>query len=90
MEWFYAKKGKSAGPLSYKQIKEMVDRDSLTSTDLVWHTGMSEWKQAKDILDFFSPPPLTKDQTDDLPTPPPLPRRVPKLDSDIDRCRADK
>jgi hypothetical protein len=43
MQLFVTQKGQQAGPFPVETVKEMVQRQELSSTDLVWHEGAPGW-----------------------------------------------
>lgn len=48
-EWYVAQNGNPAGPLTEKEIKNLLLSNVLTKDDLVWSVGMQEWKPIKDV-----------------------------------------
>lgn len=53
-QWYYAKNGQQLGPVSAEAIKAGVVKGQLTSSDLVWQDGMSDWRKIKDIPELAS------------------------------------
>ena len=74
--WYYTRNGVKQGPISGRELKELVIKDSILPTDLVWKEGMADWVAAKSVKGLFpTPPPITtppttpkKKKTDSLPT----------------------
>ena len=52
-QWNYAKSGKSLGPVSGEQLKQLADSGQLVPTDLVWTDGMSAWAAASNVPGLF-------------------------------------
>ncbi|MHC4600728.1 MAG: tetratricopeptide repeat protein, partial [Planctomycetota bacterium] len=48
VRWHVAVEGKMEGPMDLGAVKEWIDDDRLSPDDLVWRTGFSGWKQARD------------------------------------------
>ncbi len=48
VQWHVAVEGKVEGPMDLGTVKEWIDDDRLSPDDLVWRTGFSGWKQARD------------------------------------------
>ncbi len=61
-QWHYVRNGKSLGPVSTSELRQLVARGELGSDDLVWHDGMTEWSSV-DAMNL-APPAVT---------PPPVP-----------------
>ena len=56
MEWWYiAKDGKTRGPFSEDQIRQLISSGELKNKTLVWHEGLSDLHRAEEMPDFFSP-----------------------------------
>lgn len=67
--WYYATEGQKEGPVSEEKVTDLVREGDLDETDLVWTTGMDEWKQISEVKEIFpDPPPLPDEET-----PPELP-----------------
>ncbi len=47
--WYAAINGHQAGPLSYSELKALVNNGSLTANTLLWCPGMTAWKRALDL-----------------------------------------
>jgi uncharacterized membrane protein len=46
-QWFYARDGQQAGPVSDSQLRELIRNGGLDpQKDLVWNSGMSDWQPA--------------------------------------------
>ena len=61
-QWYYARKSEARqGPVSEKEILDLIQRGALTLEDLVWKEGMSDWVAAGSMPGWFStagsPPP---------------------------------
>lgn len=43
MEFYFRKGGRNLGPLSVFRVRDLLESGELTSDDLGWHDGMTEW-----------------------------------------------
>ena len=43
MNWHYAKDGEQKGPVTEEELKQLFESGQISSSDLVWKEGMSEW-----------------------------------------------
>lgn len=48
-EWYYAKNNVQNGPVTFDHLKALVQAGAVLGDDLVWKTGMTEWKPAWQI-----------------------------------------
>lgn len=55
-EWFYSKAGQQQGPVTAKQLRQMVQEKQLVPHDLVWKEGMPDWLPAVQMKGLFKPP----------------------------------
>lgn len=46
MSWYYSKNGTQLGPVETEELLGKYKSGEVSSTDLVWKEGMSDWKQA--------------------------------------------
>lgn len=49
VEYFAVIDGAQAGPLTEEQFHDLVERGSITAESLIWHRGLTAWKQVKDV-----------------------------------------
>ena len=56
MDWYYARGDVRFGPFGDQAIREMAASGELLPGDLVWHTGIGEWKTAATVSGLFVPP----------------------------------
>jgi hypothetical protein len=49
IEYFAVVDGAQAGPLSEDELRTLIERGAVTSDSLIWHRGLTAWKQAKDV-----------------------------------------
>lgn len=76
MEYYLYQNKEKQGPLSLEEVK----RKNLTPNTLVWHTGLSNWVEARtipELNDFFQnmpPEPPVTEETSETPPPPPMPK----------------
>src|SRR5436305_1958776 len=67
-QWYYAKGEQQNGPISTESLTALARSGRVKPTDLVWTDGMSDWKRADSVSEFF-PPELPRTG------PPPIPTR---------------
>lgn len=63
-QWYYAKQGQRFGPISFENLKQLGVSGKITSTDLIWRTGMANWTPAGKVegLSFVQTPlPVSQD-----------------------------
>ena len=51
-QWYYARNGQQAGPISLDALRAMVAAGQLSSGDLVWREGMPDWKPLGSLPEF--------------------------------------
>jgi hypothetical protein len=51
--WYVAKNNQPVGPLTAKQLKEMVDEGEVLPTDMIWREGIPNWVQAQTVKGLF-------------------------------------
>jgi hypothetical protein len=89
-QWHYAKGEDRHGPVSYEELKELVESGHLGSADLVRREDMEDWRKASEVEGLLEnasqtnstePPPLPVPSTDESSSesdePPPLPTSRP-------------
>ena len=54
--WHYSKNGAEIGPVTYEQLKAMADNGQLGPDDLIWKSGMRDWKRAGSLKGLFAEP----------------------------------
>lgn len=60
--WYYAKDGRSVGPMEWAELTERARRGEFSPNDLVWHPDFgSEWRPAVSVPGLFAPPALRGD-----------------------------
>lgn len=52
MEWYYAKDGRSFGPVPEQSIRAWLESGFLRPTDLLWRSGLDEWTRASELPEF--------------------------------------
>jgi len=57
MVWHVIIDGEQRGPLSRDQILEHLHDGQLVGSDLIWRPGFSNWKQVRELAEFWQPPP---------------------------------
>ena len=55
-QWYYARAGKQAGPVSAAELKQLASAGQLSPTDHVWKNGMAKWEPATKVKGLFSAP----------------------------------
>ena len=58
-EWYYAKNNVQNGPVTFDHLKALVQAGAVLGDDLVWKTGMTEWKPAWQIQGLQTVPLMT-------------------------------
>jgi hypothetical protein len=63
IEWYIGFDGQVVGPVDQQQLLDFLKSSEQWRQILVWHTGLDDWKLAKDVQDIASqvskgPPPL--------------------------------
>jgi hypothetical protein len=53
--WYYAKGRKKHGPLAGRKLKQLAASGEIEADDLVWKTGMQDWKPARSIKGLLQP-----------------------------------
>jgi len=61
-QWYYTQNGQQTGPISFYQLQQLANADTLNTTDYVWTDGQGDWKPASEIVGLFAgntsvPPP---------------------------------
>lgn len=51
--WFYARENEEHGPVTAAQLKALVKKGEIDSTDLVWKEGMPNWSPVEDVRGMF-------------------------------------
>jgi hypothetical protein len=78
MNWHYAKDGEKKGPISEEELKQLFESGQISSNDLVWKEGMSEWSSYGSVFQAStsdssegdaSPPATTTPVTQSTPMP---------------------
>ena len=46
MQWYYSKNGTQLGPISESELRAKVAAGDVSSADMVWKEGMTDWQQA--------------------------------------------
>lgn len=58
MQIYLARNNEQAGPYSLEQVNDMLAKQQVLLTDLVWHQGMTEWKALGEVTQgelFYNP-----------------------------------
>jgi hypothetical protein len=56
-QWYYARTGKSYGPITFSILQEQARTGYLLPSDLVWVEGMMDWMPARSVEGLFPIPP---------------------------------
>jgi hypothetical protein len=51
--WFYVEDRRKAGPVLFAQLRDLVARDKLQRTDMIWAEGTQHWVQAGSVEGLF-------------------------------------
>lgn len=79
-EWYYARNNRQEGPVAVSVVRGMLASGQLRPTDLVWTSGMADWKEARAVPELAPPtrvevspvtPPTDQPQTGSAFPPPP-------------------
>lgn len=82
-EWWYALDGARKGPVKFEVLRAKVVDGSLSASDLIWTSGMSNWTVSsevpvlKELFQSFQPPELPPQSACALP--PELPSNVARI-----------
>ena len=55
-KWYYGHEGQRQGPMSLDELRQLVASGQVKPTDLVWESGMPEWRPANTITDLLQKP----------------------------------
>lgn len=69
--WYYSTGGQKNGPISEEEVADLIRTEDLGREDLVWTTGMDEWKKVSEVDEILPDPPPLPDGAG----PPELPNR---------------
>jgi hypothetical protein len=53
-QWYYTENGRQKGPVSFYQLQQLANADTLKPADHVWTEGQQDWKPAGEIAGLFS------------------------------------
>ena len=58
-QWYYVQAGQQAGPVTWEQLRAMVQAGTIGRAQLVWAEGMPDWVMAGTVAGLFgaTPPP---------------------------------
>lgn len=54
MKIYLARDNVQAGPYTLDELNRMLSSEEVIATDLMWHTGMSEWKTVGEVTNYQS------------------------------------
>lgn len=74
-DWFYAIGGTRSGPISLDELRALARSGRVGPSDLVWTSGMAEWRAARETPEAWSanadallqPPPLKPSRAEQVP-----------------------
>jgi len=52
MQWYYSKNGIQLGPVEENELRAKLASGEVSSTDLVWREGMTDWLPAARVLEL--------------------------------------
>jgi hypothetical protein len=52
-EWFYTLNRQKHGPVSSQELRRLAQAGTLSPSDLIWKTGMNDWRPAKHAKELF-------------------------------------
>ena len=53
VEYYTVVDGAQAGPLTEEQFCKLIEQGTVTAESLVWHRGLTAWKQVKDVPETY-------------------------------------
>jgi uncharacterized RDD family membrane protein YckC len=59
MNWYYACRGKQAGPVTQEQFDELLGSGKIQADTLVWREGMTDWAPYREAGAAFDPSPAS-------------------------------
>lgn len=68
-DWYYTVGGQQAGPVSWVELRRLVEQNKLAAADLVWNESLTAWTEAGKVEGLIvkpavrMPPPLPKTAT---------------------------
>ena len=63
-QWYYSIGGRTQGPVTSDDLRQLARRCEIAATDLVWRDGMADWESAESlglVTPPVAPPPLPGD-----------------------------
>src|SRR5947209_8716449 len=54
-QWYFGRGGQQQGPVSTDVLRQMLREGKLSTADLVWREGMSNWRVIAGLADFANP-----------------------------------
>ena len=69
-QWFYARGGQQAGPVSFTELVALAQTGGLTPNDLVWQDGTPDWRPAGGVQGLFAGAPAPQAPSQYAPPPP--------------------
>src|SRR5690348_1663 len=54
-QWFFGQSGQQHGPVSTDALRQMLREKKISSADLVWREGMSDWRVIAGLPEFANP-----------------------------------
>lgn len=58
MQWYYSKNGTQFGPVGEGELRSKINSGEISSVDLVWREGMSDWLPVTKVSEFSAAPAL--------------------------------
>ena len=56
--WFYRRHDEQFGPVSWDDLRHLVESHGIHASDLVSQNGVTNWRAAGEIPGLFEPPPF--------------------------------
>ncbi|RYD18614.1 MAG: DUF4339 domain-containing protein [Verrucomicrobiaceae bacterium] len=54
MQWYYSKNGTQLGPVEEAELRSKITSGEITSADLVWREGMTDWLPSSRVAELAS------------------------------------
>lgn len=55
-QWYYGTEGQQQGPVSERELRQMMAQGIVTRETLVWRDGLGEWKPVSEVAELLAPP----------------------------------
>ncbi|RYD40520.1 MAG: DUF4339 domain-containing protein, partial [Verrucomicrobiaceae bacterium] len=59
MQWYYSKNGTQLGPVEEGELRGKIASGEISSSDLVWREGMTDWLPSSKVSELASVAPAS-------------------------------